>query len=149
MPHRTYIHQRLQALSEAEQIRILHRALELQKAEPQRQPFECIAKAMGLPLFPKVTAATLAGAYRLLLTFDDGAEGSINFREFLDPGRSLEQALLNDADLFAAFKIKEGTLVWPSHGKTLRNAEGTAQFYPFNIDPALLYEAANPVEQPA
>lgn len=147
MPNHTYIHQRLQALSQAEQIRILHRALELQKTEPQRQPFECIAKAMHIPLFPKVVKATLAGAYQMVLTFDDGAEGRINFRQLLDAGRSLEQALLNDADLFAAFKIGEGTLVWPAHGKTLRNAEGKAQFHPFAIDPGLLYEAANPAGQ--
>ncbi len=142
MPHRTYIYRRLKALSEAEQIRILHQALELQQAEPQRQPFECIAKAMHIPLFPRLQSAQPLQGHRLLLTFDNGENGEADLSELLDPERPLDKALLEDEALFRAFEVAEGTLIWPEHGRMMKDFEGRQQFQPYSIDPGLLYEQA-------
>jgi len=146
MPSKTYIHAQLEKLPVAEQIKALHKALQLQKAAPQKQPFECIAKAMGVPLFPKVESAQAISPYRLSIHFNDGAAGEVDFRLLLSRERALERALLEDETLFQSFEIREGTLVWPTHGKHLKDYEGHSHFHPYNIDPGLLYEWAVPVE---
>ncbi|KGE89159.1 MAG: DUF2442 domain-containing protein [Phaeodactylibacter xiamenensis] len=144
MPDAKYVRHHLSALPAGQQIEVLLKALKLQKARPNLQNFECIAAAMKLPLFPKVVKARLTGAFSLLLEFDGGVKGEIDFRHFLDEFRPLEKALLEDPILFRSFKVRNGTLTWPSHGKQIRDFEGILRFHPFSIDPELLYKATFP-----
>jgi len=48
--------------------------------------------------------------------------------------------LYYDLALFRAFAVDEGILVWPQVGKTLEDFDGHEVFYPFDIDPELLYQ---------
>lgn len=142
MPDAKYVDHHLRALPAERQVEVLLKALKLQKARPNLQNFECIALAMQLPLFPKVVKARLTGSFLIFLEFDGGAKGEIDFQDFLKEAHPLEKALLNDPALFRAFKVREGTLTWPTHGKQIRDFEGVLQFHPFSIDPELLYKTA-------
>ena len=142
MPSKTYIHAQLEMLPAAEQVKVLHEALQIQKAAPRNQPFECIARALGVPLFPKVQSATRTAPFQLTLRFDDGKQGRIDFRAFWDVNRPLEAALLEDEGQFSQFEVREGTLVWPGHGRTIKDIDGKPHFHAYDIDPALLYEHA-------
>ena len=144
MPDAKYIDHHLSALPAGQQVVVLLKALKLQKASPNLQNYECIAAAMKLPLFPKVVEARLTRAFSMLLEFDGGLKGEIDFRNFLDEFRSLEKPLLEDPVLFRSFKVQNGTLIWPSHGKQIRDFEGVLRFHPFSIDPELLYKATFP-----
>jgi hypothetical protein len=142
MPSKAYTQAQLDKLPTEEQVQILHKALQIQKSNPRQQPFECIAQAIGLPLFPKVQSAVQTAPFQLTLHFNDGKQGTIDFQVFFNPSRPIEAALLNDEALFNQFEVREGTLVWPKHGRTITDLEGKPQFHPYDIDPALLYEHA-------
>lgn len=123
-----------------QQAEVLRRALDLQKEHPRYQPIDCIGLALGIPLFPKVKQASYLENYRLALRFETGESGELDFRDMLDDTHKLERQLLEDETLFRQFEVQEGTLVWPSIGKQIKNFEGKTQFHAFDIDPALLYE---------
>jgi len=53
MPSKAYIHAQFDELPVEQQVQILHKALQIQKSTPKQQPFESIAQAVGVPLFPK------------------------------------------------------------------------------------------------
>jgi hypothetical protein len=144
MPDAKYVRHQLSALPAGQQVEVLLEALKLQKARPNLQNFECIAAAMKLPLFPKVVKARLTGAFSMLLEFDGGVKGEIDFQNFLDEFRPLEKALLEDPVLFRSFRVRNGTLIWPSHGRQIRDFEGVLRFHPFSVDPELLYKASFP-----
>ena len=101
-----------------------------------------IATIGGVPLFPKVKNAEAVNPFTLAITFDDGSSGLVDFRTLLSPDRELENQLLQDAYLFSKFEVQQGTLVWPSHGRYLKNHKGKQCFYAFDIDPEILYERA-------
>lgn len=142
MPSKTYIHAQLEKLPAAEQVKTLHKALQLQKSNPKQQPFESIAQAMGVPLFPKIESAQRTAPFQLTLRFDDGKEGTVDFRALFDPARPLEAALLDDEGLFNQYELSGDTLIWPQHGRTLKDIDGKPYFHPYDVDPALLYERA-------
>lgn len=140
MSQLSYIQTRLSALPAEQQVDILRRALDLQKENPRYQPDDCIGLAMGIPLFPKVKRAHYIDNQRLIIHFNSGESGELDFRQLLDSSRELERQLLENEALFRQFEVQEGTLVWPSVGRHIKNFEGKTQFHPFDIDPALLYE---------
>lgn len=140
MSQLSYIQTRLSALPAEQQVDILRRALDLQKENPRYQPDDCIGLAMGIPLFPKVKRAHYIDNHRLIIHFNSGESGELDFRQLLDSSRELERQLLENEALFRQFEVQEGTLVWPSVGRHIKNFEGKTQFHPFDIDPALLYE---------
>jgi len=140
MSQPSYIQNRLSALPAEQQVNILRRALDLQKENPRFQPDDCIGLAMGIPLFPKVKQAHCIDNHRLIIHFNSGESGELDFRQLLDRSRELERQLLENEALFRQFEVQDGTLVWPSVGRHIQNFEGKTQFHPFDIDPALLYE---------
>ncbi len=140
MSQPSYIRTRLNNLPAEIQVDILRRALDLQKESPRFQPDDCIGLAMGIPLFPKVKQAHYIDNHRLIIHFNSGESGELDFRQLLDRSRELERQLLENETLFRQFEVQEGTLVWPSVGRHIKNFEGKTQFHPFDIDPALLYE---------
>jgi hypothetical protein len=146
MSQPSYIQNRLNALSAEQQVDILRRALDLQKENPRYQTDDCIGLAMGIPLFPKVKQAHYVDTYRLAIRFNSEESGELDFRLLLDSSRELERQLLENEALFRQFEVQEGTLVWPSVGRHIKNFEGKTQFHPFDIDPALLYEHVMTVE---
>lgn len=146
MSQLSYIQNRLSALPAEQQVNILRRALDMQKENPRLQPDDCIGLAMGIPLFPKVEQAQYIDTYRLVIRFNSEESGELDFRQLLDSSRELERQLLENEALFRQFEVQEGTLVWPSVGRHIKNFEGKTQFHPFDIDPSLLYEHVMAVE---
>jgi hypothetical protein len=60
---------------------------------------------------PAVARADYAGEFRLHVTFSDGSENTIDFRDWLD-GPMFEP--LRQLDYFQRFFIDGGTVVWPN-----------------------------------
>jgi hypothetical protein len=66
-------------------------------------------------MIPRVVKAELVEAYRVRLTFSDGASGVVDFRDRI-VGRGGVFEALEEPEAFAGFAIDEeaGTLVWPN-----------------------------------
>ena len=79
---------------------------------------------------PAVARADYAGEFRLHVTFSDGSENTIDFRDWLD-GPMFEP--LRQLDYFQRFFIDGGTVVWPNGA---------------DIAPEALYEVAGRKRRP-
>lgn len=60
---------------------------------------------------PLVTQADYRGEYKIHLVFNDGTEGVVDFRDWLE-GPVFE--FVRDVDFFQRFFIEAGTIVWPN-----------------------------------
>lgn len=137
----SYILQQFQQHPSREQVDLLMQALDHMKADDRRSKAECIALAMGIPLFPKVERIEEISDYNIRITFQNGEERLIDFQTFFNPERPLERELLEDRDKFTAVEVRDGTLVWPSVGIESTDEAGNTVVYPYDVDPGLLYEA--------
>ena len=77
-----------------------------------------------MKFLPSVTRAKYEGGHRLLLTFNDGTSGSVDFSRWLE-GPVFEP--LKDVAYFQRFFLDGGTVCWPNEA---------------DIAPETLYEAA-------
>lgn len=140
MKYSNQIVQQLKELNSEELLNVLLDALQWQKDHPESSPEQSIYHALQHPLFPKVAEAVYQEGHTIQVTFQHGRSGWIDFTSLLNPDRAPERQLLDDPDLFRAFKVDEGTLVWPKVGKMVRDFDGNEVFFPFDIDPELLYQ---------
>ena len=62
-------------------------------------------------LLPSLVQARYRGGHRIRVVFNDGAEGTINFRPWLK-GPVFEP--LKDLDYFRRFFVDGGTVSWPN-----------------------------------
>ena len=60
---------------------------------------------------PRVVAAEYRGGYRIGLTFNDGIEKTVDFRDWLD-GPVFEP--LKDQAYFSRFFLEGGSVAWPN-----------------------------------
>lgn len=81
-------------------------------------------------MLPRITQVHVVGTFRVALTFTDGSDGVADVGPLI-AGRGGVFAPLQDPKYFArvAVDTDAGTLVWPNGA---------------DLDPDLLYEAANP-----
>lgn len=84
-----YILKKFEKRSLQEQVDILLKALDYMKADNRRNQAGCIALAMGIPLFPKVIAVEDVDDYKVLLTFNNGENRLIDFRQFFSPEKKI------------------------------------------------------------
>lgn len=77
-----------------------------------------------MSLLPSVIRAEYRDEFRICLTFNDGTEGTVDFREWLE-GPVFEP--LQDVAYFRRFFLDGGTVFWPNGA---------------DIAPEALYEAA-------
>lgn len=110
-----------------------------------RFPAECLALALAIPLFPKVSKILTRDGYQLTLLFSNGEERCIDFREFLDFERQYEKILLEDIEQFNQVRVEDDTLVWKALGYWSEDVDKQKRFRYYDIDPALLYEAGDAV----
>lgn len=64
-----------------------------------------------MEVLPVVVHAQYRGGFQILLTFNDGTEGTVNFEDWLD-GPVFEP--LRNEDFFRRFFIDAGTISWPN-----------------------------------
>jgi hypothetical protein len=83
-----------------------------------------------------VVRAEHRGGYRIFLTFTDGAEGTVDFRAWLQ-GPVFEP--LKDVAYFRRFFIDGGTVVWPNG----------ADIAPETLHDAVLATRANTLQPPS
>ena len=140
-----YILERFKEHSPKDQIDILSKAIDFMKEYNRRKKADCISLAMGIPIFPKVYSIEGIAGYIITLKFTHGEVRTVNFQKFFDKERKFEKILLKDYEKFQEVEVSEGTLFWPSVGITSKDVEGQEHFYPYDIDPGLLYEYSSPI----
>lgn len=78
-----------------------------------------------MTLLPSVIRAEYRGGFRIHVTFNDGSENTIDFRQWLD-GPVFEP--LKDPEYFRRFFLDGGTVAWPNGAdfapETLYNVTG-------------------------
>jgi hypothetical protein len=141
-----YISGQFDRLSNNEKVEILLRALEFMQADNGHSKSDCIALAMGIPIFPTVDKIVNIDGYVVKLSFKHGEKRVIDFRSFLDKNRATEKVLLEDYQKFRKVEVINGALTWPEVGSTSTDFEGREQFFPYDIDPGCLYEHSLPVQ---
>ena len=141
-----YILVQFDRISTEEKVKVLLQALEFMQADSRRSKSDCIALAMGIPIFPKVDKIVNIDGYLVKLTFKHGEKRVIDFRSFLDKNRATEKVLLEDYQKFRKVEVINGALTWPEVGSTSTDFEGREQFFPYDIDPGWLYEHSLPVQ---
>lgn len=94
---------------------------------------------------PRVLKINSVQDYRVSLLFNNGESRMLDFHHFLTqtlglrPGKT-GYVLLEDPGLFSEISVIGTTVGWMRLGKRLLDENGTEQFYPYDLDPALLYE---------
>lgn len=63
-----------------------------------------------------------------------------NFNEWKVKESDIEYSLYSDVNKFKQFSLKNGTLSWDFIGVSSIDNEGNKVFYPYEIDPSVLYE---------
>jgi hypothetical protein len=135
-----YILRRFCRLSLKEQVGILWKSMDYMKEKGWWTKADCIAKAMGIPLFPKVISIDKIEGYRVSVTFDNGEKRVIDFQVFFKREKNTERLLLEDYERFAKVVVLEGALAWPQSGLAYDGSEPPGPFPGLDIDPAALYE---------
>lgn len=141
----TFIQTQFDQLSLEEKVDILFKALDFMKEDSDRFVQECLALAMGIPLFPKISRILARDGYQLTLLFANGEERLVDFRAFFNPERPYDQFLLDNIEQFQKVQVEDDTLVWREVGYWSTDTQGKKQFMYYDIDPALLYEVGRPV----
>lgn len=64
-----------------------------------------------MPFLPTVVQAELRGGYKIHLTFNDGLERTVDFKQWID-GPVFEP--LKESSYFERFFVDGGTVAWPN-----------------------------------
>jgi hypothetical protein len=140
----TYTLKELHEIPLEKQVEKLLKALNIQKENPHRSTTACIALALDIPSFPKVSRILAKEGYQLTLLFKHGEARTIDFQQFFKTERQYDRILLEQAEQFDKVEVENDTLVWREVGFWSKNPDGEDQFMYYDIDPALLYEAGRP-----
>lgn len=140
----SYVLQQLRNLSLETQVETLLKALNVQKENPNRSTTSCLAIALGIPTFPKISGILFKEGYTLTLLFKHGEARVVDLKQFFNPERQYDKILLDHPEQFDKVEVEDDTLVWKEVGYWSKNFDGKDQFMYYDIDPALLYEAGSP-----
>ncbi len=98
----------------------------------------------GLKDIPKVLKINEIGEFMISCLFSNGESRIINFKEFYSKKNitSVHPAykLMQDLKEFQQVEIIGSTLGWKNTGIHAENYEGETEFYPYDIDPIVLFE---------
>jgi len=104
----------------------------------------------GLENIPKVLKINNIGEFTISCLFNNGESRIIDFKDFYTKKNisSTHPAykLMQDLKEFQQVEIIGSTLGWKNTGIHAENYEGEAEFYPYDIDPIVLFENSVPDE---
>ena len=94
---------------------------------------------------PRILKINEVNGYELSLLFNNGESRIVNLKSFLvDKLGKVEgkigYELIDNQDLVKQVKIIGTTIGWEEIGRKLTDAEGNKIFYPFDLDPLMLYD---------
>ena len=104
----------------------------------------------GLRSIPKVLKINEIGKFTVSCLFNNGESRIINFKDFYDK-KNITSAhpaykLMQDPAEFQQVEIIGNTLGWNNTGIHAENYEGETEFYPYDVDPIVLFENSVPDE---
>ncbi len=100
----------------------------------------------GLRSIPRVLKINYIEGRSISLMFNNGEYKIIDIEQFLQehtgikPGSLADQVLSSDTT-FTSVEVMGNTIGWPSLGIHAKDPEGKATFYPFDLDPLMLFKA--------
>ena len=98
---------------------------------------------------PRILKINSVNGYRASLLFNNGESRIVDFYYVLlnllkkSPGK-LGYELIENPSLFSEIKVIENSIGWESIGKEIKDFSGKLNFYPYQIDPLILYENSEP-----
>jgi DNA-binding XRE family transcriptional regulator len=100
----------------------------------------------GLRSIPRVLKINRINGRNMSLLFNNGYSMNVDFTKVLTEGKpvkkgSLVDQILSSDDVFNTASIEGNSICWPGVGKTIKDFSGNTQFYPYDVDPLVLYNA--------
>jgi len=98
----------------------------------------------GLRSIPRILKINSIDSYQVSVLFNNGESRIINFKlllieVFKKQPRKIGYELIEDEELFKKIKIIGNTIGWEDIGKELLDENGKKIFYPYDLDPIVLY----------
>ena len=95
---------------------------------------------------PKVLKINHIKGYEVSFLFNNGASGLIDFQTFWKDKKEKHPAykLLQNKAEFDQIEIMGNTIGWKNTGILSKNIKGEAEFYPYDLDPLVLYNSCLP-----
>lgn len=105
---------------------------------------QIIKKMKGLRNIPKILRINEIKGYLVSLLFNNGESRLIDFTDFWLKHKENKNhpayGLLQDESAFNKIEIMGNTIGWKNVGINSKNIEGKEEFYPYDIDPIVLFE---------
>jgi len=100
---------------------------------------------------PRILKINTVDGYELSLMFNNGESRIVNLKNFLiDKLGKMEGKigfeLVQNVDMVNNVKILGSTIGWEDLGRKSTDADGNEVFYPFDLDPLMLYDFSGPDE---
>lgn len=95
---------------------------------------------------PKILKINYIKGYKVSFLFNNGASGWIDFQDYWKDKREGHPAykLLQNQEEFAQIEIMGNTIGWKNTGISSKNSNGEIEFFPYDLDPIVLYDACLP-----
>ncbi len=106
-------------------------------------------KQKSFRTIPRILRITSRSGYLLSCLFSNGEHRTIDFQHLLKdvfkvkPG-AVDEVLLQDPEAFAQVKLEGLNLIWPNIGIHSEDENGNPVFYPYELDPLVLYQNSVP-----
>ena len=99
----------------------------------------------GLRSIPKILKINAVEGYKVSCLFNNGESRIIDFEEFFKNLKNFSEKhpawkLLQDINEFRQIEILGNTIGWKNTGITTKDFSGKEVFYPYDIDPIVLFE---------
>lgn len=99
----------------------------------------------GLRSTPRILRINQIDAYRVSCLFNNGESRIIDFYKLFKDIFKVQAGdpayiLLQDAEAFQQIQLLGSTLSWPNVGIHSKDSKGQAVFYPYDLDPLVLYQ---------
>ncbi|MDX2245776.1 MAG: DUF2442 domain-containing protein [Bacteroidia bacterium] len=105
----------------------------------------------GLRSIPKILKINDRDGYKVSCLFNNGESRIIDLKVFFESRKNFPEKhpaykLLKDLQEFSQLEILGNTIGWRNTGVYSKDFEGETIFYPYDIDPVVLYENSLPDE---
>lgn len=101
----------------------------------------------GLRSIPRILKINYINGRSISLMFNNGECRIVDIEEFLGRSTTLQAGslahqVLSSDKVFSSVQVVGNTIGWPGIGINSKDAEGKPVFYPFDLDPLLLFNAS-------
>lgn len=103
----------------------------------------------GLRNIPRVLKINAIEGRIISLLFNNGYSKIVNIEELLTDNKAIKknglvEQILSTDKVFNTVEVIENTIGWPRVGKEIKGFDGKTIFYPYDVDPLLLYNQGKP-----